>query len=42
GTIEGFHDPKFKKWPKAVISSLIATILCAFVAVIAIAQLGGI
>lgn len=42
GTIEGFHDPKFKKWPKAVISSLIATILCAVVAVIAIAQLGGI
>jgi tetrahydromethanopterin S-methyltransferase subunit D len=42
GTIEGFHDPKFKKWPKAVISSLVATILCAIVAVIAIAQLGGI
>lgn len=41
GTIEGFHDPKFKKWPKAVISSLIATLLCAVVAVIAIAQLGG-
>jgi tetrahydromethanopterin S-methyltransferase subunit D len=42
GTIEGFHDPKFKKWPKAVISSLVATILCAIVAVVAIAQLGGI
>ena len=42
GTIEGFHDPKFKKWPKAVISSLVASILCAIVAVIAIAQLGGI
>lgn len=42
GTIEGFHDPKFKKWPKAVISSLIASILCAVVAVVAIAQLGGI
>jgi len=42
GTIEGFHDPKFKKWPKAVISSFVATILCAIVAVIAIAQLGGI
>lgn len=41
GTIEGFHDPKFKKWPKAVVSSLIATILCAIVAVVAIAQLGG-
>jgi len=42
GTIEGFHDPKFKKWPKAVVSSLIATLLCAVVAVVAIAQLGGI
>lgn len=42
GTIEGFHDPKFKKWPKAVVSSLVATLLCAIVAVIAIAQLGGI
>lgn len=41
GTIEGFHDPKFKKWPKAVISSLIATFLCAIVAVIAIGNIGG-
>ncbi|AKB52716.1 N5-methyltetrahydromethanopterin:coenzyme M methyltransferase subunit D [Methanosarcina barkeri str. Wiesmoor] len=42
GTIEGFHDPKFKKWPKAVVSSLVASIMCAIVAVVAIAQLGGI
>ena len=41
GTIEGFHDPKFKKWPKAVICSLIATVLCALVAVITIGQLAG-
>jgi N5-methyltetrahydromethanopterin:coenzyme M methyltransferase subunit D len=41
GTIEGFHDPKFKKWPKAVLSSLIATFLCAIVAIIAIGQIGG-
>ncbi len=40
GTIEGFHDPKWKKWPKAVVSSFVATILCAVVAVIAISQLG--
>ncbi|AKB34850.1 N5-methyltetrahydromethanopterin:coenzyme M methyltransferase subunit D [Methanosarcina siciliae C2J] len=40
GTIEGFHDPKWKKWPKAVISSFVATIFCAIVAVIAISQLG--
>jgi tetrahydromethanopterin S-methyltransferase subunit D len=39
GTIEGFHDPKFKKWPKAVISSLVATILCALVGVLAIGGL---
>jgi len=42
GTIGGFHDPKWKKWPKAVISSFVATIFCAIVAVIAILQLGGI
>lgn len=36
GTIEGFHDPKFKKWPKAVFSSLIATFMCALVAVLTI------
>ena len=41
GTIEGFHDPKFKKWPKAVLCSLIATFLCALVAVVAIGQLTG-
>ena len=41
GTIEGFHDPKFKKWPKAVICSFIATVLCALVAVITIGQLTG-
>ncbi|MCQ1534662.1 tetrahydromethanopterin S-methyltransferase subunit D [Methanosarcina sp. KYL-1] len=41
GTIEGFHDPKWKKWPKAVISSFVATIFCAIVAVIAISQMGG-
>jgi tetrahydromethanopterin S-methyltransferase subunit D len=42
GTIEGFHDPKWKKWPKAVVSSFVATIFCSIVAVIAILQLGGI
>lgn len=39
GTIEGFHDPKFKRWPKAVISSLIATLMCSFVAILAIGGL---
>jgi len=39
GTIEGFHDPKFKKFPKAVISSLAATFFCAIMGVIAIGGL---
>ena len=39
GTIEGFHDPKFKKFPKAVFSSLIATLLSAIVGVLAIGGL---
>jgi len=33
GTIEGFHDPKFKRVPKAIISCLIASLLCALIAV---------
>jgi tetrahydromethanopterin S-methyltransferase subunit D len=33
GTIEGFHDPKFKRVPKAIISCLIASLLCAVIAV---------
>jgi len=36
GTIEGFHDPKFKKWPKAAITSLVVTLLCAVCAIISI------
>ncbi|AKB86036.1 tetrahydromethanopterin S-methyltransferase subunit D [Methanococcoides methylutens] len=39
GTIEGFHDPKFKKWPKAVVASFVATVMCAFVGVMAIGGL---
>jgi len=39
GTIEGFHDPKFKKWPKAVFASLIATTLCSLVGVLTIGGL---
>ncbi len=33
GTIEGFHDPKFKRVPKAIICCLIASLLCAAIAV---------
>ena len=34
GTIEGFHDPKFKKWPKAFKACLVATAIIAVVAVL--------
>ncbi len=27
GTIEGFHDPKFKRWPRAFIGCLIASVV---------------
>jgi len=33
GTIEGFHDPKFKRWPRAVIACSIATFVVAIWAV---------
>ncbi len=36
GTIEGFHDPKFKRFPKAVFASLVATFLAAIMGVVAI------
>ena len=44
GTIEGFHDPKFKRWPKAAVASFVASIPLAIVAVVAvgaIALVGG-
>jgi len=31
GTIEGFHDPKFKKMPNGVIASSVASLLCGIV-----------
>jgi len=39
GTIEGFHDPKFKKFPKAVLASFVATLMCAFVGILTIGGL---
>ena len=41
GTIEGFHDPKFKKWPNAFKSCLVASLILAVVAVL-ITPIGGI
>jgi tetrahydromethanopterin S-methyltransferase subunit D len=34
GTIEGPHDPKFKRWPRAIIASALASALCGLVAVL--------
>jgi len=33
GTIEGFHDPKFKRVPKAILACFIASLLCGIIAV---------
>ena len=34
GTIEGPHDPKFKRFPRAIVASLVASALCGFVAIL--------
>jgi tetrahydromethanopterin S-methyltransferase subunit D len=33
GTIEGPHDPKFARWPRAVVASAIASSICGIVAI---------
>jgi len=38
GTIEGPHDPKFKRWPRSIVASAAASALCGFVAVLIIAM----
>ncbi|RJS71386.1 tetrahydromethanopterin S-methyltransferase subunit D [ANME-2 cluster archaeon] len=44
GTIEGFHDPKFKRVPKAIVACFIASLLCGIIAVMipGTAMFGGI
>jgi tetrahydromethanopterin S-methyltransferase subunit D len=37
GTIEGPHDPKFKRWPRAVIASATASALVGLVAIMIVA-----
>lgn len=37
GTIEGPHDPKFKRWPRSVVASAVASALCGLVALLIIA-----
>jgi tetrahydromethanopterin S-methyltransferase subunit D len=39
GTIEGPHDPKFKRWPRAIVASACASALCGLVAVLIVVPL---
>jgi tetrahydromethanopterin S-methyltransferase subunit D len=34
GTIEGPHDPKFKRWPRAIVASAVASALCGLFAIL--------
>ena len=34
GTIEGPHDPKFKRFPRAIIAALLASALCGILALL--------
>jgi tetrahydromethanopterin S-methyltransferase subunit D len=37
GTIEGPHDPKFKRFPRAIVASAIASAVCGIVAILIVA-----
>jgi tetrahydromethanopterin S-methyltransferase subunit D len=39
GTIEGPHDPKFGRWPRAIVASALASALCGLVAVLIVVPL---
>jgi len=39
GTIEGPHDPKFKRWPRSIVASAVASALCGLVAVLIVMPL---
>jgi tetrahydromethanopterin S-methyltransferase subunit D len=39
GTIEGPHDPKFSRWPRAIVASALASALCGLVAVLIVVPL---
>jgi tetrahydromethanopterin S-methyltransferase subunit D len=41
GTIEGFHDPKFKRVPKAILACFVASLLCGIIAVLIPGFVGG-
>ena len=38
GTIEGPHDPKFARWPRAVVASAVASSVCGIVAIAIVAM----
>jgi tetrahydromethanopterin S-methyltransferase subunit D len=38
GTIEGPHDPKFKRWPRSIVASAVASALCGFFAILIVAM----
>jgi tetrahydromethanopterin S-methyltransferase subunit D len=37
GTIEGPHDPKFKRFPRAIVASAVASAVCGIVAILIVA-----
>lgn len=37
GTIEGPHDPKFKRWPRVIVASAVASALCGLAAILIVA-----
>ena len=39
GTIEGPHDPKFKRWPRSIVASAVASALCGLVAILIVMPL---
>jgi tetrahydromethanopterin S-methyltransferase subunit D len=39
GTIEGPHDPKFKRWPRAIVASAVASALCGLAAILIVVPL---
>lgn len=41
GTIEGPHDPKFKRFPRAIVAAILASAACGFVAMIVVIVLKG-
>jgi tetrahydromethanopterin S-methyltransferase subunit D len=38
GTIEGPHDPKFKRWPRSIVASAVASALCGLFAILIVAM----